>query len=202
MNKGIIVSIQGYNTIATETLAREAVNACAVAIRTDKPIEVDVPIIGLQKVKVGNTGKEAYITPTIEDVEKVGHWADFVAIDYRMCNKNLNDISDYCKKNKIKVIADIMCFADYENIKENGYQFDYIATTLSVLNPGNKRYYPDIRLVKSLIAAGCRNLIAEGNYNYRKDVKEVLDSGVHAVCIGTAISDVYKLTRRYTSILL
>lgn len=202
MNKGIIVSIQGYNTITTETLAREAVNACAVAIRTDKPITIDIPVIGLQKIKVGNTSREAYITPTVEEVEKISKWADIVAIDYRRCNKNLKEISDYCRSAGIKVVSDIMCFEDYENIKENSYHFDYIATTLSVLSPGNRRYYPDKRLVKSLVADGCRNVIAEGNYDYRKDVREVFNAGVHAVCIGTAISNIYKLTRRYTSILL
>lgn len=202
MNKGIIVSVQGYNTIATETLAREAVNACAVAIRTDKPIEVDVPVIGLQKVKVNNAGKEAYITPTIADVEKVSRWADYVAIDYRQCNQNLLEISNYCKEKKIKVVADIMNYKDFEMMIAHGYYFDYIATTLSVLNPGNKRHSPDKRIVRALLAAGCRDVIAEGNYNYRKDVRDVFNAGVHAVCIGTAISDVYKLTRRYTSILL
>jgi putative N-acetylmannosamine-6-phosphate epimerase len=50
------------------------------------------------------------------------------------------------------------------------------------------------------IAREEKHLIAEGNYSSREDVHIALESGAHAVCIGGAISNVYKLTKKYTSI--
>ena len=86
---------------------------------------------------------------------------------------------------------------DYNNLIEKNYVYDYVATTFSVYK---RQYFPDKRFVNKLIKAGCKNVIAEGNYFSRADVKEVLEYGAYAVCIGSAISNVYKLTRRYTVI--
>jgi len=201
MNKGIIVSIQGYMPETTQELAKEATNAGAVAIRTDKYIDCPMPIIGLRKIKMNDYDimKEPYITPTINDISIVKKWLhknNFIAIDFRKINKNLNEINAYCLENKIDIIADIGDFDDYENIIKNGYTVAYVASTLSVLY--NKRFYPDIELVKKLYDAGCRNIIAEGNYRICKDVEDVLDYGINNVCIGTAISNIYKLTKKYT----
>lgn len=198
--RGLIVSIQGYDSITTETLAREAVNAGAVGIRTDKPVAVDVPIIGLQKINVQNRAEQAYITPTISDVRKVSEWAEYVAIDYRSINQEIKDISDYCQENEIKVIADIYGIVDYELIKTNNYYYDYIATTLSIYNPRNNRHYPDIKLLEELIAAGETKIIAEGKYHTRNQVESAIREGVNNICIGDAICNVYKLTKKYTGL--
>lgn len=198
--RGLIVSIQGYDSITTETMAREAVNAKAIAIRTDKPISVDVPIIGLQKIDVKDRLAMAYITPTVEDIAIVNDWADYVAVDYRMINKDLPQISSYCHDQKIKVIADIYGIEDYVNIKHNNYYYDYIATTMSVYNPRNKRHYPDVRLIKELIAAGENRFIAEGNFHTRAQVESAINEGAVNICIGDAISNTYKLTKKYASL--
>lgn len=200
--KGIIVSIQGYSKITTEELCQEAVNAGACCIKTDKTfnamLKLGVPIIGCHKLKVDNPEKEAYLTSNIDLIKEVNQWADFVSIDYRKLNKNLPEISEYCKQHKIKVIADIGTMEDYRHIKEKGLYFTYLATTFSVFE---KRFYPDLKLAKELINVE-KNVIAEGNFKTRDEVKQAFELNIPLVCIGTAISSVYKLTRKFTTLLL
>ena len=196
MQKGLIVSIQGYHQKTIEELAGNAINAGAIAIRTDKPIRVTVPVIGLNKIRVNSPEKEAYITPTIELINQVNAWADFVAVDYRELNSNLREISEYCKANKIKVVADIGTYKDYLYIKEKDLYYTFIATTFSVFH---NRFNADLKLLKKLLQTE-KNVIGEGNYHTRQQITEAKKLGAHNICIGTAISDVYKLTRRFTTI--
>lgn len=198
MQKGIIASIQGYHQKTIEELALNAINGGAVAIRTDKPIRVNVPLIGLNKIHVNWPEKEAYITPSIELIEKVAEWAQYVAIDYRSLNHDLEQISDYCLENKIKVVADIGTYQDYLNIKERGFYFTFLTTTFSV---HHVRFNPDLRLLKKLLKEE-KNVIGEGNYYTRPQVDEAFKIGAHNVCIGGAISDVYKLTRKFATVLI
>ena len=200
MKRGIIVSIQGYHQKTIAELAGEAIRAGAIALRTDKPIRVStdlerVPVIGLHKEHVRTPSREAYITATVEALQSVARWADYVAIDYRICNAKRKELSDWCKQNKIKVVADIACMADWHSIQD--LRYDFVATTLSVFH---KNHRPDTKLIEELVKAGEKHIIAEGNYTTRVDVQAVLKSGAHAVCIGAAISNVYKLTRKFTTV--
>lgn len=198
MNRGIIVSIQGYSSNTNNELCNSAIDAGAAAIRTDKPIKNrSIPVIGLIKVKTDRKEETPYITPDIDLIKRVAEWADYIAIDFRMINKNLDAVSNYCRENKLKIIADIRNIEDYFNIVEIGYYYDYVATTFSVFD---KKFEPNITLVSSLHEAGCKRIIAEGNYSRYKDVKDAFRLGANNICIGGAISDVYKLTRRYTTI--
>jgi putative N-acetylmannosamine-6-phosphate epimerase len=201
LKRGIIVSIQGYSRETTRELALEAISAGAIAIRTDKPIKIamdkKVPLIGLSKIKVNDKEKQAYITPTIKMVEDVALWADFVAVDCRQLNADLRDVVDYCHANRVAMVADIGAWADYEALKTSGADFAYLTTALSVFR---RRHWPDTRLALRLAKEEPGKIIAEGNYRSRSDVEAVLKAGVHAVCIGNAISNVYKLTRRFTTI--
>lgn len=200
MNRGIIVSIQGYHYKTISELAMDAINAECVGLRTDKrlliPAEKRVPIIGLRKIKVNDCKAEAYITPTIEDVQAVEPWADFIAIDFRTCNPNLNRVSKYCRERKLKVIADIETYEDFQNLRDRGYYYSFVATTLAVFR---LLFRPNLRLVEK-IAKEEKNLIAEGNFSARRDVHAAFEAGAHCVCIGGAISNVYKLTKKYTSV--
>lgn len=202
INKGIIVSIQGYHYKTISELAKEAVNAGCVALRVDKKLMLGecetVPIIGLRKITVLDIKKEAFITPTVDEINSVKEWCDYIAVDYRLCNnRNIKEISDFVKLNKLKVIADIETFEDYKNIKENNFPYSYIATTLSVFG---KLFHPNFQLLKNIIDAGEKNVIAEGNFSARWEVEKAFKLGAHCVCIGAAISNIYKLTKKFTSI--
>lgn len=200
LKKGIIVSIQGFSAHLTIELAKEAISGQAVALKTDKPLKLStfdkIPVIGCSKIKVNDPEKEPYLTASLELIDKVAKWADYVSIDYRKLNKNLRKLSSYCRANKIKVIADIGTMEDYENIKENDYYYDYIATTFSVFH---LRHYPDIILAAELKKTE-KNIIAEGNFNTRHDVARAYKEGIEHICIGGAISGVYKLTKKFTSV--
>jgi putative N-acetylmannosamine-6-phosphate epimerase len=197
MNKGIIVSIQGYKIDTTVELAHYAMKGGAVAIRTDQPISSrtpGVPIIGLRKRDVIDKTKEAYITTTINDVNKVGETANIIAIDYRRINENLQGIQWACDYYKAPVVADIRDMYDYEYIKIKNYYYTYISTTFSVFdNPeGN------IELIENLNLAGEKNIIAEGGFSDPEKIKAAFAAGANWVCIGAAISDIQKLTERYS----
>ncbi len=201
-NYGIIVSIQKYSLETTKEMANEAVNAGAIALRTDKDIGIDsIPIIGLKKIDVINHQDEAYITPDIKSIESVAEWTNNIAIDFRRLNKNLDEINEYCEDNNINIIADIANIADYYNILEKGYNVKYITTALSVLyRLGTAFYFPDKEFIKTLLKEGCHNLIAEGKYQTRRDVQWAYEQGCKAVCIGDAISNIYKRTLFFSSV--
>jgi len=199
LKEGIIISIQGYRQSTIEELTSDIISAGAVAIRTDKNVNADIVKIGLNKIHVNNPESEVYITPTIDLINYVASWADYVAIDYRRINKDLEEISNYCKEHKIKVVADIGDYKDFDNIIKNNYHYNYIATTFSVFNP-KKRFYPDIDLVKEIYNYD-KNVIAEGNIATREQVRKLLSYGIKHICIGSAISSIYKLARKFTTLL-
>jgi putative N-acetylmannosamine-6-phosphate epimerase len=196
MQKGIIVSIQGYTPSTTQEIAKDVINAGAVALRLDKPISGYYSIIGLHKIKKVDNKKVPFITPTLEDVKQVKDWSNYIAIDYRKLNPNLDEISLFCKENNIDVIADIATIEDYENILMNDYYYNYIATTLSVFYMPNR---PNIQLINQIKRLNKKEkIIAEGNYKAPKDVYRAFEFGANNVCIGDAITNFYKLTKKYT----
>ena len=202
LKRGIIVSIQGYHYRTIAELASEALAANCIGLRLDKkPTRSGgwpVPIIGLKKVKVIDVKQHAFITPTIAHVEEIASWGDLVAIDYREVNADLLAVSKFCRDNKIEVVADIQTYEDFARIKEHGLFYSWISTTLSVFEKRNL-FTPDLKLVAK-IALEENRLIAEGNFSSRRDVKAAYDAGAHCVCIGGAISNIYKLTKKYTSV--
>lgn len=198
LQRGIIVSVQGFSSGTNNEICDAVIDAGCCGIRTDKPIRNrNVPVIGLIKKKTDHKEQEAYITADIESVKKVSEWADYVAIDYRIVNHDIEQISEYCKTNKIKIIADIRDIEDYFNITSLGVYFDFVATTFSIFG---RRFDPDLKLLDKLKEAGCKKIIGEGNYSRYKDVRDAYRAGAYAMCIGGAISDPYKLARRFTTI--
>jgi putative N-acetylmannosamine-6-phosphate epimerase len=201
IKRGIIVSIQGYSRETTRELSIQAISAGAVAIRTDKPVKISmeqaVPIIGLHKENGLNRANQAYITQNIREVQRVMDWSDYVAVDCRQCNQDIADVVEFCRANKVRLVADVGCWEDYAALKAAGVDFAYVTSALSVYR---KRFYPDKRLAERLAKVEPKKVIAEGNFRAREDVAEMWRAGVQAVCIGGAITDVYKLTRKYTTI--
>lgn len=201
LKRGIIVSIQGYSLVTTAELAGEAIRAGAVAIRTDKPLRLGanaerVPVIGLHKTHVREPSKEPYLTSTLAEVQDVARWADLVAADFRNCNAAEREkIAVWCRANQKPLVADLETLDDWRAVQ--GLPYDFVTTTFSVFHMNHR---PDLRLVEALRGAGERRLIAEGNFSARADVQAALRLGAHGVCLGAAVANVYKLTRKYTTL--
>lgn len=192
---GIIVSIQNYSLSTTQELAEIAIEGGAIAIRTDQPITINKPIIGLKKYNYDRY-ERAYITPAISDIVEVAEWSNYVAVDYRSINKNLKDISEYTKEKNIDIVADIATIEDYQNIKKNNYNYMYLATTLSVLK---NKYAPDLKILSELYYLKATMIIAEGNFSNRGQIRTAYEY-CNNICIGGAISDINKLTQKFTSV--
>jgi len=199
LQKGIIVSIQGYSKEMTQEMAKRAILGGAVAIRTDQDIEVSKPVIGLKKNRDVNPRDVGFITNSLVAIKEVSEWADIIAIDYRRMNSNLKELAEYCKNNGILVIADIGEFEDYTHIRDNGLYYTYIATTLSPFYNRETRYKPDFNLLYKLHDAGERMIIGEGNFSHRGQVRQAYPY-CNNICVGAGISDIESLTRKFTSV--
>lgn len=188
---GIIVSIQNYSYSTTQELAVCAIKGGAIAIRTDTSITIDVPVIALKK-----NSREYYITTRIEDIKECARFGDYVAIDCRRGNKQIDYLLAFCHMNEIKVVADIQNIDDYYNIKTicDGGRIkipDYFATTFSSIN----KSYPDLDVCRAIRD----NVIAEGGYSTKQQIENVKEY-VNHICIGSAISDITSLTEKYNKI--
>ena len=199
INKGIIVSVQNYPLELTQQIANMAIAGNAVGIRTDQPITIDKPLIGLKKIKGVDPKKMPFITTSLTDIKEVSGWANLVAIDYRRMNERLEELSDYCKENGVGVVADIGEYEDYENIKKKNLYYTYIATTLSVFYMRDTMYKPDLNILFKLNDAGEKAVIAEGNFSHRGQVRQAY-SYCNNICIGRNITDIEALTKKYTSV--
>jgi putative N-acetylmannosamine-6-phosphate epimerase len=177
MRRGIIVSIQEYSQGTTQELAGRAVQAGAVAIRTDRPVEINVPIIGLKKFHQ----KEFYITTEEAAIEEVARWAAYVAIDCRVENKERDKLLQYCLTNNIGVIHDIEKLEDFESLP---YPPCMTATTFSSMLSGKQNY----ELIKKL--KGQTLIIAEGAIKTKEDARHAFSCGATWVCVGTEIMDI------------
>ncbi|MCS7175747.1 N-acetylmannosamine-6-phosphate 2-epimerase [Pseudothermotoga sp.] len=199
--RGIIISCQLEPGDPIEdvsfvvNMARAAVHAGAIAIRTNGPIHVEeirksvsVPIIGLVK----DRNYEAFITPTFDHARSVIEaGASFVAID---CTRRqrpvpLNILFESIRRNfpEVGIIADIADEIDARNILPLGP--DYLATTLYGYTPyTNDDNLPNIALVGKIAAKFDVPVIAEGGYTTPQQVELAFQVGAHAVVIGTAIT--------------
>jgi putative N-acetylmannosamine-6-phosphate epimerase len=193
INKGVIVSIQGYSQATTQELANKAVKGGAVAIRTDQRINVDVPVIGLQKIP----DKKYYITTSKEAIKQVMVWSNYIAIDCRKGNQELELLLSLCHVFSLKYVADIECEKDVNNLltmceRKGLIQPAYISTTFGYKKDIEEKL-SDIREIKEITRVP---LIAEGGYEFAIDVSRATGY-TGRICIGTAISDVEKLTEKY-----
>lgn len=192
MEKGIIVSIQGYGKGTTQEIADEVTNAGAVALRLDKKVNTELPIIGLLKAKNKQHECEAYITHTLDAVRSVSEWADYVAIDYRRISPYLKEISDYCRVNQLQVVADVSDIYDVYNIFEKKLYYTYLATTLSVFGHNT----PNFWFLKEVLKNE-KKVIAEGNFKTFDHIKRAAKAGAPNICVGYAITGFFKRTQEF-----
>lgn len=217
LQKGLIVSCQAKpgsplrdaQVMAAMALAAEVGGAVGIRANGEEDIAairklVRLPIIGINKLPI--PGFDVFITPTLDSaiqVAKAG--ADIIAMDatHRLRSDRLGAgeaIRLYKRELGMPVMADISTLEEGMAAAEAGA--DIVATTLSGYTPYSRQQdAPDFLLIAELAARIQTPIIAEGRMVHPEDGRRALEMGAHAVVIGTAITAIDWVTRRYVAAL-
>lgn len=215
---GIVVSCQAPEDSPLRqpsimaAMAEAGVLAGAVGIRANGPADVaairaavSVPIVGIDKRP--DLDPLAYITPTLESVEAlVAAGANLVAIDGTQRPRNGSGLRGPAKLleeiryrfPQLPVMADVSNEAEGVAAAQAGAHI--VATTLSgYTHGGSVPGEPDIALIRELVNAQPRPVVAEGRFRTPEQVEAAFAAGAHAVVIGTAITDPLALARSFVA---
>jgi len=216
LESGLVVSCQAtedtpfHGPVFMAAMARAAEMGGAVGIRANGPADiaaikssVHLPIIGIWKVVY--EGYEPYITPTLEDAQKIAEaGADIIALDATL-RPHPRDLSAQQLIAEVKtlglpVMADISTFEEGIAAAEAGA--DIVATTMS----GYTRYspqsdQPDFKLIEELARALSIPVIAEGKIGTPDQARRAIDLGAFAVVVGAAITQPWTITEKFASAL-
>ena len=212
LHGSLIVSCQappGDPLDSVDTLTRIAISAvrggagglrangagCIEAFRQ----ELSVPIIGIEKRKIGG---EVSITPDFASAESIAAaGADIIALD---CTESRTPLAEpwrdlLCRiraELERPVLADISLFEEAAAAQDAGA--DAVATTLYGFTPQTAQVrsvnweFVD-RLVRQLRVP----VIVEGHISQPDEVSRALDLGAYAVVVGSAITRPESITARF-----
>lgn len=192
-----------------ERMALAAQEGGAGGIRANSPADiagirrsVNLPLIGLYKAEYEDS--PVYITPTMKEVrELMAVHPDILALDAtRRLRPGGVSLEEFVRRIRRDypgqlIMADTSCYEEGVRAQELG--FDLIGTTLS----GYTEYTRDVKLPNFvLIQEYAENLrtpiIAEGGIWTPDQLQRIMETGVWAAVIGTAITRPREITRRFT----
>lgn len=208
---GLIVSVQAWKGSALDdphviaALARAAQDGGAVAVRVAGEAHlravrkrVDIPVVGL--IKREYPGFEPYITPACEEVAAiVAAGAEIVAFDAtarpRPAGATVAAIVGAIAAAGCVPMADCATAADARRAAALGSPI--VATTLCGYTPETAgQLLPALSLVRELASLDAF-VVCEGGVTEPAHVRAALDAGADAVVVGTAITNVDWLVRRF-----
>lgn len=184
-------------------IARAAELGGAVGIRAEGAADIaavrshtDLPVIGIRK---DFDNGPLYITPTLAaalEIRDAG--ADIIALDATdrprpngvTARQLISDVRRECGR---PVMADIDEEATGLAAADAGAEL--IATTLSGYTGGEVPAEADYTLIERLADRGL-TVVAEGRLRTADDARRAFDAGAHAVVIGTAITNPWRITER------
>jgi putative N-acetylmannosamine-6-phosphate epimerase len=194
VKNGLIVSIQGFSLNTAQEIADQVILSGAVGIRTDQPVNVSVPVIGLEKIE----GKKYYISTHRDCLIRLQKWSDYIALDCRSGNSDLLLFLSHLHVNSCNYVADVRNIADVENLlklceESKAIKPAYIATTFN---------YNGSQLEKASLIAEIKKItdipiIAEGGYKLMEDVGLSMAYGASCVCIGHEITGIASKTLEF-----
>lgn len=209
---GLIVSCQVPDDTAINTpefIAAQALTvlqAGAVGIRAQgiKNIEAIAkvttsPLIGL--IKRYDESSAVYITPSVSDVVELENaGATIVAVDAtgrpRPGGQTLEDfVTQVRLESKVLLLADVDSVESALQAEALG--FEAVATTLSGYTSIPVDGLPNIKLIEQIFRKVGIPVIAEGGFSQPHSVSEAFSAGALSVCIGTAITNPYLLTKHF-----
>lgn len=211
LSGGLVVSCQapeGSPLRDPKILARIAAaaeDAGAVAIRAEGlrnieaiKQEVTLPVIGLIKRA---TSSPIYITPTIQDVlDLAAAGADIIAVDATERLREGGVTAAQFIAEAVTAVGPVPIMADIDSVSSAQSAAlagaSLVGTTLSGYTRGPIPTRPDIDLVRDVAQVLDIPIIAEGRYSTAADVRQALDNGALAVCIGTSLTDPWTMTKR------
>lgn len=219
LHGGLVVSCQAwpdtplYGPVFMRAMAASAFQGGARGIRANGGPDVraikeavPLPIIGINKLP--NNRGVRIITPTLEAArEVVDAGADIIAVDCTTqswpdaaeLGNLLQSIRDELS---VPVMADIATVAQAERAMNLGATF--VATTMSgytVETESRKENgLPDLELITAVKAAlGPVPVLAEGRFWLPDQAAEALERGAHCVCVGTAVTAPWEISRRFAA---
>jgi N-acylglucosamine-6-phosphate 2-epimerase len=210
---GLIVSVQAEADSPLNTpesialLARVAVANGAAGVRVEGSSRigavrraVSVPVVGI--VKRAYEGFAPYITATEREIaEVVAAGAEIVAFDAtarpRPDGRDVAAVVAAIHARGASAMADC---ADAEDVRRAAAAgADAVATTLcGYTYPTRGARLPALDLVRACAASGAF-AICEGGVGTPADVRAAFAAGAHAVVVGTAITNVDVLVRRFAN---
>lgn len=191
-------------------MAKAAEEAGAVGIRcngikdiVDIKKTVNLPVIGI--IKKNYEGFEAYITPSMEEVDQlIAIGCEVIAIDCTPLSRPGNiTAAEYIRAIKKKypkqlLMADCSSFEDAHNAATAG--IDFVGTTMNGYAGGSTASVfdgPNYRLAEKIASSLAIPLIAEGRIHKPEDAAEMLKLGALAVVVGGAITRPKEITERF-----
>ena len=208
---GLIVSCQAPEgspldrPLVIAAMAAAAERAGAVAVRINGPdnvratrAAVRIPILGIYKKR--RPDYEVYITPAFEDAREVRlAGADLVALD-ATCRADGSLIRRVSVELGCPVMADIATCAEGVAAAKAGAAL--VATTLcGYTRETSGRPLPALDLVQELAQMVTAGVVAEGGVALPEQLAEAFRRGAFAVVVGTAISGLEALARRFATAL-
>lgn len=213
LKNGLIVSCQASASsplnragiIAALALVAEQQGAVGVRIDGSRNIRavrraVKIPIVGIEKQQALNS--PVYITPTFESVRRVCRaGAEIVALDCtrrrRPQGQSLAAIMERTRREfPVTLMADVATLD--EGLAAADLGADLISTTLHGYtedSPDGRE--PAFHLLESLVRKTRVPIILEGRVQTPEQLRRAFGSGAHAVVVGTAITGVDWLIRRF-----
>ena len=211
---GLIVSCQAledeplHSSYIMQRMAVAAMRGGAVGIRANTVSdilkikeEVDLPIIGI--IKKVYDDSEVFITPTMKEVDELmTAKPEIIALDatkrMRPGQKSLAEFFTEVRAKYPEQLFMADCSTFEEGMKAAELGFDFIGTTLCGYTSYTKGcVLPNVVLMKQLAEKAGKPVIAEGGIWTPEQLKEILESGVLAAVIGTAITRPMDITKKF-----
>lgn len=214
----LIVSCQAleteplYDSYIMSKMAWAAYLGGAAGIRANTVVDikaikekVDLPVIGI--IKQVYDDSDVYITPTEKEVDAlVEIGCEIIAVDATdRLRPNGVTFEEFFTKIRAKYpnqlfMADTSCFDEGKKAEELGC--DLIGTTMAGYTPYTKgTSLPDFTLMERYVNELHSPVIAEGGIWVPEQLKQAIDTGVHAAVVGTAITRPMDITKHFISAL-
>ena len=164
-----------------------------------------MPVIGI--IKKVYADSSVYITPTMEEIDALAACgADIIATDgtlrMRPQGESLDDFFSRVRKKYPEQLFMADCSTYEEGMHAEEIGFDLIGTTMSGYTDYTAgKSLPDITMMESLVGGLKKPVIAEGGIWTPEQLKAVMETGILAAVVGTAITRPREITRHFLTAL-